>query len=570
MRTATLPLWLFLASAATAQVEVYERDGLSPGDGLGSAVATIDDLDGDGVRDLLVGAPRADLGALNGGTVHIYSGASGAKLGEPYGTFGSGLFGTSVAAVPDLDGDGTADWIAGAPFATVVSAKVGRAEVRSGADGSTLLGFTGTEAFGLLGLAVACPGDLTGDGVPEVIVSAPYEDANGTDSGHVYVYSGVDGALLRSHTGDNGGDLFGQVLLDLGDVSGDGVGDYAIATERGANSLGQLRAFGGANGAVLYTNLGSSATDGFASAAARVDDLDGDGAADILVGAPTDATNGFEAGAVFVLSGTSGAQIRAIHGGLSDELGWSVGDAGDWDGDGTGDLAVAARGPSPFGEVRVYSGVDSSLLVLITGDEDHQDFGAGLVGTFDIDGDGHCELAITDPLSDSGGNDAGSLLVYSHHSLVGTPYCLADGLGGLCPCANFSFDGGGCANSSGSGALLSASGSPSVSVDDLALTVTAAIPGQAALLFFGTLQENGGLGSSLGDGLLCAGGAIQRLHVEIPGAGGGATWGPGLATAAGWAAGQTRYLQVWYRDTSGGPCSGGYNLSQGLELELLP
>jgi hypothetical protein len=570
MRTATLSFLILLSSAARAQLEVYERFGQAAGDGFGSAVVTIDDLDGDGVSDLLVGAPRTDHAGSNSGSVHVLSGANGTELYRVDGISTSELFGSSLAALADLDGDGLSDWIAGAPFASPGAPKVGRADVCSGADGAVLFSISGIEQFSLLGTAVAGAGDANGDGVPDVVVCAPHEDANGTDAGNVYVYSGLDGTFIRNHPGDSAGDLLGQLALDLGDVDGDGIGDYAAGTDRGAGFLGQLRVYSGATGAVLYTKLGASTLDDFAWSAARIDDLDGDGRADILVGAPADATNGFEAGAAFVYSGSSGAMIRSIFGGLSDELGWSSGDAGDWDGDGTGDLILAARGPSALGDVRVFSGTDSSLLTQIIADSTHQDFGTGLTGRLDIDGDGRSELAIGDGLADGGASDTGSLVVYSIHSLLGTSYCLGDGSGMICPCGNLSFAGGGCANSSMAGALLSASGSASVSTDDLTLSVTGAIPGQAALLFVGTLQQNGGLGSLLGDGLLCAGGTIQRLNVEIPDSGGGATWGPELSGAAGWSAGQTRQVQVWYRDTVGGPCSSGNNLSQGLELQLQP
>lgn len=147
----------------------------------------------------------------------------------------------------------------------------------------------------------------------------------------------------------------------------------------------------------------------------------------------------------------------------------------------------------------------------------------------------------------------------------GTAYCLGVG----CPCGN---DGAasGCTNSTGSGLVLSASGSASAGADDLAPSVTGGPAGKPALLFQGTSRVNGGAGAPLGDGLRCAGGQIQRLAIRVLDGAGAASWGPGLAGAAGWSAGAVRDLQVWYRDPSAGPCGSGFNLSNGYEVVFTP
>jgi hypothetical protein len=573
MQTSLEPLafaLLFSMTRAEAQVQVWDLSGAAAGDAFGSVVVTIEDLNGDGVRDLLVGAPRSDHGGANAGSVQALSGADGALLYRIDGSSANELFGSSLAALADLDGDGLADWIAGAPFASPGAPKVGRADVRSGADGALIFALSGTEQFSLAGTAVAGTGDANGDAVPDVLVSAPFEDSNGTDAGTLTIYSGVDGTFVRSHPGDAPGERFALVLADMGDVDGDGIGDYAAGSQHGAAGLGLVRAFSGATGAVLYSKLGSSTLDEFAACLATLGDLDGDGCAELLVGAPADSTGGVSAGAAFAFSGAGGGLIRTFQGGPSDSLGWSVADAGDWNGDGNTDLALAARGPSPYGEVRLHSGTDSSLLVGIAAAASQQDFGSALAGGFDIDGDGGSELAIGDERADGGAVDAGSLGVFATHNLLGLRFCFGDGSGGACPCGNFSPGAAGCANSSGEGALLEGAGSASVAADDLNLIVTNALPGKSALLFSGTLMENGGAGTILGDGLRCVGGVIQRHAVRLPDAAGGATWGPGLLALAGWSAGATREFQVWYRDSLAGPCSTGFNLSQALELVLLP
>jgi len=152
---------------------------------------------------------------------------------------------------------------------------------------------------------------------------------------------------------------------------------------------------------------------------------------------------------------------------------------------------------------------------------------------------------------------------------LGTPYCFGDGSGTPCPCANVGGAGEGCANGSGSGAVLSLSGSSSAGADDLELHGTNLV--SAALLFSGTTQINGGNGNPFGDGLRCVGGPVARLGVRIPDINDEATWGPGLAAAEGWGAGDTRTFQIWYRDTqAGSPCGFNFNLTNGVELTYTP
>ncbi|MFT7669635.1 MAG: plastocyanin [Planctomycetota bacterium] len=146
---------------------------------------------------------------------------------------------------------------------------------------------------------------------------------------------------------------------------------------------------------------------------------------------------------------------------------------------------------------------------------------------------------------------------------VGTAFC---DCGVTSACGNPSSPGEGCANSSGSGATLTGAGSGVALLDDLTLSASNLIPGQAALLFVGTIEVNGGNGLAFGDGLRCAGGSVTRLGVRIPSAGGNATWGPGLNSASNWSSGDTRNFQVWYRDSTGGPCGNQFNLSNGYGI----
>jgi len=155
----------------------------------------------------------------------------------------------------------------------------------------------------------------------------------------------------------------------------------------------------------------------------------------------------------------------------------------------------------------------------------------------------------------------GFALDFHGHEGVGMNFCAGDN--GLCPCGNPGTSETGCANSTGLGAGLEASGTDGVVNDDLVFASYQTRPGALAILFQGSLPANGGVGVPFGDGLLCADGAIIRLGRRNADALGLCSWGPGLAAQGLWSVGSTRYFQVRYRN-NGGPCGTGFNHTNGL------
>lgn len=151
--------------------------------------------------------------------------------------------------------------------------------------------------------------------------------------------------------------------------------------------------------------------------------------------------------------------------------------------------------------------------------------------------------------------------------VIGTSFCGGDGSSTACPCGNSGASDEGCSNSTGVGATLSASGSSSIAFDNLQAQSSGLVPNKAALLFAGDTNLNGGQGVVFGDGIRCAGGILTRLGTRVANAGGVATWGPGIASQANWSAGDLRYLQVFYRDSSSASCQQGFNTSNGLIIE---
>jgi hypothetical protein len=146
--------------------------------------------------------------------------------------------------------------------------------------------------------------------------------------------------------------------------------------------------------------------------------------------------------------------------------------------------------------------------------------------------------------------------------------CFGDGSGTPCPCGNPGAPGEGCANSSGSGAVVGWSGTTSVAADDLVLTASQLGAFRLTILFEGVGPGASG-GTPFKDGLLCVATPLRRLATATSSSTGVASFGPGLLASAGWTAGTTHRAQVWYRDGNG-PCGRGSNLSHQVSVAVLP
>ncbi len=141
--------------------------------------------------------------------------------------------------------------------------------------------------------------------------------------------------------------------------------------------------------------------------------------------------------------------------------------------------------------------------------------------------------------------------------------CFGDGTNGACPCANESTLGAGegCKHSQGFGAILSAAGSGSVAGDDTVFSVSQARANQTAMLVQGQIA----ISTPFKDGILCMGGATERVEPFSTDASGNGNTVESVVTNGHVMPGQTRYYQVWFRDPGGiSPCGSGSNFSSGL------
>jgi hypothetical protein len=146
-------------------------------------------------------------------------------------------------------------------------------------------------------------------------------------------------------------------------------------------------------------------------------------------------------------------------------------------------------------------------------------------------------------------------------SAPGTPVCFGDGGGANCPCRNPGSSGEGCANSTGSGAVLSATGSNVVATDDLVLRATKAAANKTGVFLQGSQQ----VANPLLGGILCVGGSTKRLEILQTDSSGNASSTLSVVNAGVVVAGQTRTYQFWFRDSSAS-CGAGSNLSGAYQI----
>lgn len=325
----------YIYSGATGEM-LYQKDGDSTNDQFGQAVAGAGDINGDGKADFIVGAYAAKRNGLNEtGSVYVFSGVDGSLLFEKTGINGGSRFGFTVVGAGDVDGDGKADFIVGAPDDPNFHTRPGSAYVYSGEDGSLLYEMNGDSTGDQFGLSVASAGDINEDGKAEFIVGAPYADPDGLNTaGSVYVYSGADGSLLYRKNGAIADDGLGFSVNSSGDVNGDGSPDFIIgawfASPNGLSGAGSVFVYSGSDGSLLYQKNGAAAGDGLGISVASAGDVDRDNKADFILGAPfTKVDERFQAGSAFVYSGADGSLLIRVDGvAANNRLGRSVAGVG--------------------------------------------------------------------------------------------------------------------------------------------------------------------------------------------------------------------------------------------------
>lgn len=341
-------VYVLLGSATFDTTADGTLTGAAIDDGFGSSVAAAGDVNGDGYADLVVGAPLNDDTAADAGRVYVYFGGAGMAFDSSAdaamaGAAADDWFGHSVGGGGDVNGDGFADVVVGAWLADTPAANAGRAYVYlggpNGLDGTADGTLSGAAAGDNLGVSVASAGDVNGDGFSDVVVGAYSADAGGNDRGRAYVYFGAAGTSFDATadgtvSGAADTNYFGGGVSSAGDVNGDGFADVVIGAYGANGQNGAAYVYLGASGGVFDTTTDGVLASPVAGAqfgwrVASAGDTNGDGRADVVVGAPVSAGGGSNAGQVFVYDGVAGAVFDntpdgAPHGSPGTTLGISV------------------------------------------------------------------------------------------------------------------------------------------------------------------------------------------------------------------------------------------------------
>ncbi len=373
--------------------------GAAAGDEAGISVAGGGDLNGDGYDDIVVGAKHESTAATQAGAAYVVYG--GAALAEEMtldmadviltGQSAADKAGRAVRIVPDVNDDGAADLLVGAPSADPTGDAAGKMYIQFGGGTSGSLGdadvmVKGRAGYNYLGLGMT-GGDFNGDGDGDVLVGAPGNDVGGSNRGTIYV-------------------LWGPVVS--GEFNAATYNDY-ITGQSNSDEVGDVLA---------------------------MFDHNADGIDDLLVGAPDNSEGGTDAGSVYIVHGPitgafslEVADVQYTGESASDKFGVSVSSAGDVDDDGNDDFIAGAAfddaaGPDAGAAYIVYGGaetggpVDEAFAVKLTGEASEDQFGAHAVADGDIDNDGNNDAMISAPFS-GGTSDLGSVYVF-YGALAGT------------------------------------------------------------------------------------------------------------------------------------------------------
>ena len=387
---------------------IGEWKGEAMNDQFGWIARDIGDVDGDRVADFVTSAPGHSTGGASAGRVYVYSTKSGRLLWKADGAAGDRL-GTGLEAAGDVNRDRVADVIAGAPGSN-------RATVYSGNDGAVLLTVRAPDAGGNAGGAVSGAGDVNGDGHADLIVGAP--PARGAAGpGAAYVFSGKDGALLLTLKGERDGDGFGSAVA--GHSEGRVLRLVVGAPQAGPTRTGRTYVYDALSAKPMFTI--DSDERGAALGAmfvAVVGDVDGDRISDVYSSDFPHRAKGPATGRVYVHSGKDGRRLLTLTGETEGEgFGTSPAKAGDVNGDGHADLAVGAwqyAGSAPSGgRVYLHSGKDGSLLRTFTCRIPGDTLGFDAVGIGDADGDGTIDLLLTSAYSGISGFHSGRVFIVS-------------------------------------------------------------------------------------------------------------------------------------------------------------
>ena len=392
----------------------------------GHSVGTAGDVNGDGYADVIVGVRQYGNGQLIEGAALVYygsaAGLSATANWTAEGNLDYAFFGDSVGTAGDVNGDGYADVIVGASGYSNGEASEGWAFVYHGSAGGLSLTPNWTAqsnvAGAQFGYSAGTAGDVNGDGYADVIVGAWYLTNGQQQEGRAYVYHGSASGLSASANwtveSNQAYAFFGSSVGTAGDVNGDGYTDVIVGAEGYSNGQtyeGAAYVYHGSAGGLpatanwtaesnqTYANLGGSA--------GTAGDVNGDGYADVIVGARGYDNGQTEEGRAFVYHGSAGGLPAAYTWTAESDqasayFGYSAGTAGDVNGDGYADAIVGAYyysiGQSNEGAAFVYHGAPTGLGPAAAwsaeGNQNMAVLGYSVDTAGDVNGDGYADVIV--------------------------------------------------------------------------------------------------------------------------------------------------------------------------------
>jgi len=412
---------------------------------LGSAVSSAGDVNGDGYSDIMVGAYAYDGGNTDEGMAFVYHGSAdniGSVEKSTLNKLSSGaLGGSSVSNAGDIDGDGLDDIIVGAPNYDGGQVGEGAAFIcfgnsAFGTNPNTILTFQTNELNAHVGGSVSGAGDVNGDGYDDLIIGATGA-ANGVQKGAAYILHGYSGGVnvaVPAKTLSFGNQGFGTSVSDAGDINRDGYDDVIVGvpfySNAGANLCGAAMIYlGSGNGVTVPGTIVTSGQAGakMGNSLDNAGDLNGDGYSDIVVGASAASYQKNAEGAVYIWHGSStGIPTNTIYtkyfqsNQADAEMGISVAGAGDVNGDGFGDLIVGSHkfdsGQTDEGIANVYfgssTGCNAQNKTTLEVNQNIAYFGKSVGGAGDVNGDGYDDVIVGAPYYDGQAPNGGGIFVF--------------------------------------------------------------------------------------------------------------------------------------------------------------
>jgi hypothetical protein len=358
--------------------------------------AVIGDMDGDLLPELAIGVAYDNSPPPGGGAgrVEIIGSMTGSVIQTHFGTGVFESIGFYVHALPDLDGDGLQEIMSTRQYSCspiiLWSSPRPNLVIGNWADCSpSHLGYL----FGQSILAIA---DEDGDGLKDLLVGGPGAGGGDTPEGMVSVVSSATGLELRRIDGLAGEGL-GQALANAGDHNGDGRDDVWVGAPGHSDGAGAVVLLDGRSGERLSVHTGP-AGGSYGSLLVAVPDQNGDGLTEYVATAPLIPEG---AGQGYLVDGMSGTVIMTMHAlGTEALFGAALAFVGDTDGDGRDEVAISGAWAPIHGYVfesyvAVYSLDDPRPLRILTDSEVYRNYGTGLSGGLDFNGDGLKDIVVT-------------------------------------------------------------------------------------------------------------------------------------------------------------------------------